>query len=75
VIAGLPIRLYPIYHPAAGLRSTAMLETLREDFQQLPALLEAARPQPEPEETDQEEDGSGGGSAQPVAASQLGLFG
>jgi DNA polymerase len=75
VIAGLPIRLYPIYHPAAGLRSTAMLETLREDFQQLPALLEAARPQPEPEETDQEEDGSGGGSAEPVAASQLGLFG
>ena len=75
VIAGLPIRLYPIYHPAAGLRSTAMLETLREDFKQLPALLEAARPQPEPEETDQEEDGSGGGSAEPVAASQLGLFG
>src|SRR5919197_1936235 len=46
VIAGLPIRIYPIYHPAAGLRSAAMLETLREDFQRLPALLGAARPQP-----------------------------
>ncbi|HKN95128.1 MAG TPA: hypothetical protein VJU60_12395, partial [Thermoleophilaceae bacterium] len=71
VIAGLPIRIYPIYHPAAGLRSTAMLETLREDFKRLPELLEAARPQEEPEEDEE----SGGGSAEPVAASQLGLFG
>jgi DNA polymerase len=70
VIAGLSIRIYPIYHPAAGLRSTAMLETLREDFQRLPALLEAARPQPEEED----EEDAGGGSAEPVAA-QLGLFG
>jgi uracil-DNA glycosylase family 4 len=76
VIAGLPIRLYPIYHPAAGLRSTAMLETLREDFKQLPALLEAARPQPEEEpEAESDDDDRGGGSAEPVAASQLGLFG
>jgi DNA polymerase len=75
-IAGLPIRIYPIYHPAAGLRSTAMLETLREDFQRLPALLAAARPQPEEEpEPDEDDDRSGGGSAEPVAASQLGLFG
>jgi DNA polymerase len=74
VIAGLPIRLYPIYHPAAGLRSTSMLETLREDFKQLPELLEAARPQPE-DEPEPEEEGPGGGSAEPVAAAQLGLFG
>src|SRR6185436_943677 len=70
VIAGLPIRLYPIFHPAAGLRSTSMLETLREDFKQLPALLEAARP----ETSEQREKESRGGSAEPVAASQLGLF-
>jgi hypothetical protein len=50
-----------------------MLETLREDFQQLPELLEAARPQPE--EGEPEPDEPGGGSAEPVAASQLGLFG
>ncbi len=68
VVAGLPVRIYPIYHPAAGLRSTAMLETLREDFKRLPELLEAARPREEPE--DEEE-----GSPEPVAASQLGLFG
>jgi uracil-DNA glycosylase len=73
VIAGLPIRIYPIFHPAAGLRSTAMLETLRQDFQQLPELLEAARPQPE-EEAEPEQTGPGG-SAEPAAASQLGLFG
>jgi uracil-DNA glycosylase len=71
VIAGLPIRIYPIYHPAAGLRSTSMLETLREDFQQLPALLEAARPaaeegEPEPDPEPDDE---------PVPATQLGLFG
>jgi uracil-DNA glycosylase family 4 len=70
VIAGLPIRLYPIFHPAAGLRSTSMLETLREDFKQLPALLEAARP----ETSEPREKESRGGSAEPVAASQLGLF-
>jgi uracil-DNA glycosylase family 4 len=74
VISGLPIRIYPIYHPAAGLRSTAMLETLRQDFQQLPELLAAARPEPEPEQEAAPEE-PGGGSAEPVAASQLGLFG
>jgi hypothetical protein len=53
-----------------------MLETLREDFTQLPALLEAARPQPEEEpEPESEDEDQGGGSAEPVAASQLGLFG
>jgi len=72
VIAGLPIRIYPIYHPAAGLRSSSMLETLREDFQKLPELLEAARPQ---QEEPEEEEGPGGGSAEAVAAAQLGLFG
>jgi uracil-DNA glycosylase len=72
VIAGLPIRIYPIYHPAAGLRSTAMLETLRQDFQQLPGLLEAARP---PQEESEEEEPGEGGLPEPVAASQLGLFG
>lgn len=74
VVAGLSIRIYPIFHPAAGLRSTSMLETLREDFQRLPALLEAARPQAEEDEPEPDEE-AGGGSAEPVAASQLGLFG
>jgi uracil-DNA glycosylase len=71
VIAGLPIRIYPIYHPAAGLRSTAMLETLRQDFRRLPELLAEARPQPEEDEPDE----PSGGSGEPVGASQLDLFG
>ncbi len=37
--------IYPVYHPAAALRSGAMLQTLREDFRRIPALLaETARP-------------------------------
>lgn len=43
------VRLYPIYHPAAALYTPRMLQTLREDFQRLPALLaQGAPPQPEP---------------------------
>ena len=33
------VQLYPIYHPAAALYTPTMLETLREDFRRLPALL------------------------------------
>jgi len=33
------VQLYPIYHPAAALYTPSMLETLRADFAQLPALL------------------------------------
>jgi DNA polymerase len=71
VIAGLPIRIYPIFHPAAGLRSTSMLETLRQDFQHLPALLEAARPKAEEEDEPESDEASD----EPVPATQLGLFG
>jgi len=45
------VRLYPIYHPAAALYTPRMLETLREDFAQLPELLALGAPeQPRPEE-------------------------
>jgi uracil-DNA glycosylase len=65
-VGGLEVTIYPIYHPAAGLRSGGMLTTLHEDFERLPELLAAARPEPEPEES---------GSTEPVPAPQLGLFG
>jgi DNA polymerase len=43
------VRLYPIFHPAAALYTPRMLETLREDFARLPALLaQGAPPQPDP---------------------------
>jgi DNA polymerase len=39
------VRLYPIYHPAAALYTPRMLETLREDFARLPALLALGPPE------------------------------
>ena len=66
-VGDLSVQLYPIYHPAAALRTQTMLEGLREDLSRLPALLDQARgphteapPMPVPAEPD---------------ASQLGLFG
>src|SRR3989338_688600 len=32
-------RVYPVFHPAAALRSTAVLKTLKESFQKLPRIL------------------------------------
>ncbi len=31
--------IFPVYHPAAALRSTQMMETLRGDFKKIPAVL------------------------------------
>jgi uracil-DNA glycosylase family 4 len=45
-LGGRTVRLFPIYHPAAALRSTRTLEELREDFAKLPALLEEPPPVP-----------------------------
>ena len=62
-VAGLSLMIYPIYHPAAGLRSTQMLAGLREDFARLPELLAAARPQPDEEEARGRACGAGGRGA------------
>jgi uracil-DNA glycosylase family 4 len=48
-LGGRPVFLYPIFHPAAALRTTAMLDQLRADFQGLPRLLADALPAPTPE--------------------------
>jgi uracil-DNA glycosylase len=73
-IAGLSLVIYPIFHPAAGLRSGAVLTQLRDDFQRLPELLAAARPQPEAPQG-----GPAPGPPEPLLMaaepSQLGLFG
>ncbi|OGF49435.1 hypothetical protein A3G55_01525 [Candidatus Giovannonibacteria bacterium RIFCSPLOWO2_12_FULL_44_25] len=39
--------IYPLYHPAAALRSTQVLKELENDFKKLPALLDANRGGPE----------------------------
>jgi uracil-DNA glycosylase family 4 len=50
-IGGRAVRLYPLYHPAAALYTPAMLETLRSDFERIPAVLAEPVPQqPEPVE-------------------------
>ena len=45
-LGGRTVRVYPLYHPAAALRSTKTLEELRADFARLPALLEEPGPVP-----------------------------
>jgi uracil-DNA glycosylase len=45
VLGKRAVRLYPIYHPAAALYTPRMLETLREDFTRLPALLAQGAPE------------------------------
>jgi DNA polymerase len=38
-VAGLAVTIYPLFHPAAALRTPAVLERLREDFSRIPELL------------------------------------
>jgi uracil-DNA glycosylase len=45
-LGGRTVRVFPLYHPAAALRSTKTLDELREDFSRLPTLL--AEPAPVP---------------------------
>jgi DNA polymerase len=49
-IAGHPLYLYPIFHPAAALYTPAMRATLEEDIARLPQLLAHAAPVPGEEE-------------------------
>jgi uracil-DNA glycosylase family 4 len=45
-LGGRTVRVYPLYHPAAALRTPRVLDELRSDFGGLPALL--AEPPPVP---------------------------
>lgn len=74
---GHSVFLLPLFHPAAALRTPAVKETLRRDFELLPDLLGSSPP----EALDSEEEleleavtGQGGSSSQPEA-DQLDLFG
>jgi len=46
VIGGRSLYVFPLFHPAAGLRTPRVAEQLRDDFAKLPELL--ARTEPEP---------------------------
>jgi DNA polymerase len=72
-LGGRAVFLLPLFHPAAGLRTPAVKETLRGDFETLPALLAGPPPGvPEPEE--EIEEAPVPGPPQPPA-DQLDFFG
>jgi uracil-DNA glycosylase len=54
-IGARAIRLLPLFHPAAALYTPSSLQTLRDDFARIPALL-AAPPLEQPEAADQAEE-------------------
>lgn len=69
-LAGLDVTIYPLFHPAAALRSTGCLGDLREHMGRIPALLgemRASSPEPEPEAV-------AAGPSPPLEAPQLDLF-
>lgn len=45
-LGGRTVRLYPLLHPAAALRSDNVRQQLREDLHRLPALIAEPRPEP-----------------------------
>jgi len=47
-LGGRPVFVMPLFHPAAALRTPALVEALREDFAKLPALLREPLPEPDP---------------------------
>ena len=49
-LAGRMIILFPLFHPAAALRSTSVLELLRADIHRLPELIAEHVPEPAPDE-------------------------
>lgn len=64
---GVPVLLFPVFHPAAALYTRAMLVTLQDDFARLPALIGLSVPDVDtpPEPTSE---------APRAAADQMGLF-
>ena len=72
-------RLYPLFHPAAALYTPSTLETLREDFARLPAIL-AMPPAPKAAAVDEPEPGPEPEPLTPpelqegAISEQLGLF-
>ncbi len=67
------VQIFPIYHPAAGLRTPSVKEILREDFKKLPALL-AAGPPPQQDATPVAEDPAPGADPEPPEHVQTNLF-
>ena len=71
-LGGRTVFVFPLLHPAAALRTPSLVETLREDFAKLPALL--AEPLPELEQADARGRGDRPAGRSGAADSQLDLF-
>jgi uracil-DNA glycosylase family 4 len=70
-LGGHRVRLFPLCHPAAALRTPSTLAALREDFERLPALLE----EPPPTPPGRPLPAAAAAAAAPQAKPQMGLFG
>jgi DNA polymerase len=62
-IGGRRVQVFPLFHPAAALRTPSVKQQLADDFARLPELLAPREPAPQP------------AGPEPVEAPQLGLFG
>ena len=69
------MRLFPLFHPAAALRTPSVKELLREDLAKLPALLEEARPAEQPAAESTGRAAGNEGDQPALEPSQMGLFG
>src|SRR4051812_28064790 len=63
-MGGRPVVLYPLFHPAAALRTPATKELLRADIHKLPELIASYAPPAAPQ----------AGTPEDPSAEQLGLF-
>ena len=74
-LGGRTVFLLPLFHPAAALRTPALVETLRQDFATIPSLLEqdpmAMAP---PADVEREDAASPAVAAAARAEDQLGFF-
>jgi DNA polymerase len=73
-MGGCTVFLLPLFHPAAGLRTPAVKDTLRRDFELLPGLL-AGPPPDRPEPGAPGEEAEGAAAPPEPAVDQLDLFG
>jgi uracil-DNA glycosylase len=74
-LGGRSVHIFPIFHPAAGLRTPSVKEKLREDFAKLPALLAAGPPPQEPIVAAPPASAADAVQTPAPADDQLGLFG
>jgi len=74
-LGGRTVFLLPLFHPAAGLRTPAVKETLREDFKLLPGLIEGPLPGALEEEVEEPEEEPAAEESPERPADQLDFFG